>query len=246
MTARVSAGPGPRPGARPLVIVRQRPTGGTCAYDDRALVPALAIYDDGTVLTADRLGFFCERLPSVTAGSTDPDQVGRRVRAYFDSVDAPADVPGRMDVADGLTTQISYRPAGGAPREAEAYALDVAEYGAGLPAAQRRARTAFESLVADLMRLRGTTPWPARTVLLTGIEDWVPRPALAPLRWPVPVTSAVRRAAAGGCAELQGEAAAAVIAAQRSRPAGSDWMIDRKRRTLAVGIALPGLGGCGG
>jgi hypothetical protein len=56
----------------------------------------------------------------------------------------------------------------------------------------------------------------------------------------------VQPTADGGCAELSGEPATAVIKAQGSHPAMSDWLVDGKRRRLAVGIALPGLGGCAG
>ena len=230
-----------------MVVIRQRPQGGTCAYD-KTLVPSLVVYSDGAVLASDDGGYFCDKLPRIWLGWVDPIWTRSRLGSYFSSDQSRVDMTTWVPVADGMTTQLIFTAQNAVPKDVSAYVLDLGRLGIQPPSGQASARAALRAVIADLTRrVDHTTPWLPRSVEVVKPATWVPKYGGSPHPWPAPVSAAVSSVVAGAegaCTILTGKEAAALLKAQQNRTAMSSWLISGHSHPLAVGVVIPGLASC--
>lgn len=246
---------GPGSDDRPLAVLRQVPTGGiACAYA-KTLLPTLALYADGAVLTGPAAaGFYCSKTPSLSAGWIDPGWATARLNAFFSSANSRTDMvklSGTVDVADGTTTTLTYFSPGGASTTVSAYVLDMEGQLGTLAIDQARARTALKSLITDLTsKVGSTTPWTARSVNVVkpARSDLPHGDQPPPAQWPLPPSDALTKtllsAPDGYCTVVYGRDAAALLKAQQNRTTLSPWKISGKTIFVAVGMVIPGIDPC--
>lgn len=242
---------GPSAAATPMVVIRMLPEGGTCAYDPALLLPALVVYGDGAVLTIRGGGYFCDSPPPILAGWVDPNRVSARLDSYFASADSHVDMSragNTIGIADAMTTELTYITDNGSIRHAAAYALDINGLESDLPPALVHARSAMRTVTAELTAMAAgrRTVWTPRNLAVVNPEP-APIAVIAPARWPVPISPALKAVLAGpkgSCTALSQQESAAVARLQRSRPSLSQWSIGGRTRPLALGVVVPGIPPC--
>lgn len=184
--------------------------------------PALAIYDDGRVLTAMK-EFALQAVPArYELAHIDPTAVREFVAAARDGglVDPGTDF-GTPRMPDLATTTVTV-----GDETVRVYALD-GRFDAKLTASQQQARAGLRGLIGRAEALADGaphTPWVPDRVLVSDVPPGR-NTEPATVVWPGPPDLVA--------GELRGALAGTVYAAALDNP-GSRWLVDGKTRVLAV------------
>lgn len=236
---------GPLRTAGPIVTVNEFP--GFYCTAVGTLVPALVVYDDGSVLSADGLGASCEKVPAVSAGWVDPASVRARLDAYFGSAASKVDM-GSLPVSDLGSTALVYVDPDGRNHKVSAYGLGSGFGTSSLSADETAARALLDQLIRSLLTDSvPRIPWaPQHLSVLRSSTGQLADPSPAPVAWPLTLTSGSRRALANlnSCLPVTGRDVTTVLRAHGSRHAQAIWTVDGKQVQLSIGIVLPGWKPC--
>ncbi len=247
VTAVLGCGPGATAGAAPAdrMVFTVTSAGGMVPAVLYAMQsPALAVYDDGRVLTVVPAAV-TQLVPArYEVARVDP----AAVRDFVATARAGGLFDGGTDfgsprVTDLPTTTVTLDGA-----QVRAYALDT-QFETALSAAQRDARNALRALIARGSALAAGAATesyaPDRIVVSEPRPGRNDEPAATAWPGPSPSPSTFMTPAASGrsiaCGELSGPDAGAVYAAALANP-GARWLVEGGTRVLAVN-PLP-LGGC--
>jgi hypothetical protein len=220
---------GPSRGAVPMVTVTDYP-GYFCSARG-TLVPAIVVYDDGNVLTADGIGASCEKVPNISAGWIDPASVRARLDEYFKSPDSKVDMS-NLPVTDLGSTGVQYVGTDGAVQKVGAYGLGFDSGGSGIPADQVAARAALGKLLRFLAVDSGPkVAWaPQQLSVIRSSPGEFANPSKGPVAWPLRSTTASAKffRTSPGCLPVTGKDAAIVLRAHGSRHTQAIWTVGGK------------------
>jgi hypothetical protein len=203
----------------------------------------LAVYADGTVISAGSNGSHAEPLTPMTIGLVDGCRIQESVDALVALAGADFGMPGITDQA--VTTVTVTRP-GSETVILSAYALGIGDDYVGRAEAAARA-TLTATLEAIVHATSAEEPWAPDRLQFTRFEYDVPGP---PQPWPLAgsIADLLHQRTYGGlsCGVVDGADAAAITAASGRQPALSSWDDGRDTESLAVGVLVPGQPACVG
>ena len=216
------------------------------------LNPTLVVYSDTAVLTADRIGAFCDPVPELRVGWTDP----MAARALIE--DLLAGPAGSVDMTDLPVTDmpystLTYTDGGSHSRQIGVYALGFNDSHFTMPAAQERARADVDRLLSSVTPgTAQTAEYRAPVLSVSWGSDGGPIPALTDdetdtLVWPLAMTAQSRALFSGSkkCLAVTGADVSAVLALEpdhtmsRFTAAGFAEPVP-----LVIGLVLPGWSPC--
>lgn len=227
------------PTGEPVITVDDRVSFWTANSHTAPL--GLAVYADGTVISAETNGSHVDPLTPMTIGLVD----GCHVQEAVDALAALAGVNfGMPGITDQAATTVTVTRSGSAPVVLSAYAL-----GLGDDSVNATQFVAREKLTAALNTLEQA---------ITAEQEWAPnrlqlsrfeREMAGPVRpWPLAdsITDVLRQRTYGdlACGLVEGADASAIAAALGQHPALSPWQDGSETATLAVGVLVPGQPAC--